>query len=65
MGWPLTALAALVTYGAIKAVLRATAPADDGAAPAGDDAEHAVAGPSGDIDARSNSAIDADGSSGL
>ena len=50
MGWPLTALAALVTYVAIKAVLRATHPDDDGAAPAGDDAEHAVAGPSGDVD---------------
>jgi hypothetical protein len=58
MGWPLTALAALVTYGAIKAVLRATPPAGDDALPAGDDtlpagddAEHAVAGPSGaDID---------------
>jgi hypothetical protein len=38
MGWPLTALAALVTYVAIKAVLRAMAGVEDTADDDGDGA---------------------------
>lgn len=39
MGWPLTALAALVTYGAIKVVLRAMPARDEAGADASEDAE--------------------------